>query len=108
MKATTNVAYYVANLTYALRHPDALMPRFLMLDSPRKDYGAGQDDLARAERIYRWMLTMEDTMHAGGPVGRPFQMLLVDNDIPPAVRPRVTEVQLERESPLISAASGSG
>jgi hypothetical protein len=51
MKTIVNIAYFLANLTWSLRDPTALLPRLLITDSPRKDHGAGAEDLRGAGRI---------------------------------------------------------
>jgi hypothetical protein len=100
MKATVNLAYYLSHLVFALREPTAVTPRFLMIDGLRKDFGAGAKDLARADMIYRVLLTQQDAMK--GPPPRHFQMLVVDNDLPAGVGERVHRIELDYETPLIS------
>ncbi len=98
MKATVNLAYYLSNLVFALREPDAVMPRFLMIDGLRKDFGSGREDLARAEHIYEFFEIRQRMM--SGPPARPFQLLIVDNDLP-ASQGNFNVLQLDYESPLI-------
>ncbi len=107
MKALVNIAYFLANLTWSLREPTALLPRLLIIDSPRKDHGAGAEDLEAADRIYGWMLRLLNMMRtprtAGA--GRPFQLIIADNDVPDEVRPHVGVLELGYDTPLISDAS---
>ena len=107
MKTIVNIAYFLANLTWSLREPTAMQPRLLIIDSPRKDHGAGAEDLRAADRIYQWMLRLQDTMRMPGPLGpdRPFQLIIADNDVPADVRARVRLLDLGYDTPLISEAS---
>ena len=79
----------------------------MIIDSPRKDHGAGAEDLRAADRIYQWMLRLQDTMRMPGPLGpdRPFQLIIADNDVPADVRARVRLLDLGYDTPLISEAS---
>jgi hypothetical protein len=107
MKVIVNIAYFVANLTWSLRHPEALLPRLLIIDSPRKDHGAGEEDMAAADRIYEWILRLQRAMASSGTSlrGRPFQFIIADNDLPAFVRDEAHVVALDYDSPLISDAS---
>lgn len=107
MKTIVNIAYFMTHLTWSLRDPTALLPRLLIVDSPRKDHGAGAEDLAAADRIYGWMLRLQRTMQQPGIVGRdrPFQIIIADNDVPDDVRSEVHLLELGYDSPLISDAS---
>lgn len=100
MKATVNLAYYLSNLVFSLRDRSSHMPRFLMIDGLRKDFGAGEQDLARADSIYRFLLTQQRTMT--GPVAATFQMLVVDNDLPAGYSSQFNVLELDYQSPLIS------
>jgi AAA domain-containing protein len=100
MKATTNVAYYLASFVTALRDHDILTPSFLMLDSIRKDYGGGEKDLARSDRIYRYLQTLQE-MRTQGPLPRDFQLIVVDNDLPDAFEGAFNTILIDPDRPLI-------
>ena len=72
MKTTTNVAYYPAVLVTALRDQDVLVPGFLMLDTIRKASGAGDEDLARSDRIYGYLQTLQEMRKPPRPLPRDF------------------------------------
>jgi hypothetical protein len=102
MKATANVAYYMAILVTALRDREVLTPRFLMLDSIRKDYGGGEKDLARAERIYDYLRTLQDMQHTPGALAADFQLIVVDNDLPKPFETAFNTIPIDPDRPLIS------
>jgi hypothetical protein len=101
MKATTNVAYYLAILVIAQRDRDVLTPSFLMLDSIRKDYGAGEKDLARAERIYTYLRGLQDARNQPGALAADFQLIVVDNDLPPEFEKAFNSILIDPDRPLI-------
>lgn len=79
MKTLVNDAYFLAGLTYALRAPaQTHLPRFMVIDSPRKNFGADAEDRSAADRIYRWLRRLQDRYGSSS-----FQLLVADNDIPP-------------------------
>ena len=101
MKATTNVAYYLAILVIAQRDRDVLTPSFLMLDSIRKDYGAGEKDLARAERIYGYLRGLQDARNQPGALAADFQLIVVDNDLPDEFEKAFNTILIDPDRPLI-------
>lgn len=101
MKATTNVAYYMAFLVTAMRDRDILMPNFLMLDSIRKDYGGGEKDLARSERIYDYLRTLQSMRTTQGSVSADFQLIVVDNDLPKSFENAFNTIPIDPDRPLI-------
>jgi hypothetical protein len=101
MKATTNVAYYLAILVIAQRDRDVLTPSFLMLDSIRKDYGAGEKDLARAERIYTYLRGLQDARNQPGALAADFQLLVVDNDLPSEFEDAFNTIVIDPDRPLV-------
>lgn len=101
MKATTNVAYYMALLVTALRDRDILMPNFLLLDSIRKDYGGGEKDLARSERIYDYLRTLQSMRTTQGAVSADFQLIVVDNDLPKSFESVFNTIPIDPDRPLI-------
>lgn len=102
MKTTTNVAYYLAVFVTGLRDREVLTPSFLMLDSIRKDSGSGFQDLARSDRIYSYLRTLQE-LRGGGPqaLARNFQLLVVDNDLPSKFEREFHTLRIDPESPLV-------
>jgi len=104
MKTTTNVAYYLAVFGLGLRDSEVLTPSFLMLDSIRKDSGSGVQDLARSDRIYAYLRTLQELRGSSTPVGRDFQLLVVDNDLPSAFEKTFNTMRIDPGSPLVRIA----
>lgn len=101
MKTTTNVAYYLAVLVSALRDQGVLVPGFLMLDSIRKASGAGKEDLARSDRIYGYLQTLQEMRKPPMPLPRDFQLIVVDNDMPKQFEARFNTIRIDLQNPLI-------
>lgn len=101
MKTTTNVAYYLAVFVTALRDQEILLPSFLMLDSIRKASGAGKEDLARSERIYAYLQTLQELRRPPRPLPRDFQLIVVDNDMPQQFESRFNTIRIDIQNPLI-------
>jgi hypothetical protein len=101
MKTTTNVAYYLAMLVTALRDQGVLVPGFLMLDSIRKASGAGKEDLARSDRIYGYLQTLQEMRKPPRPLPRDFQLIVVDNDMPRQFETRFNTIRIDVQNPLI-------
>ena len=101
MKTTTNVAYYLAVLVSALRDQGVLVPGFLMLDSIRKASGAGKEDLARSDRIYGYLQTLQEMRKPPRPLPRDFQLIVVDNDMPKQFGARFNTIRIDLQNPLI-------
>lgn len=101
MKTTTNVAYYLAVLVTALRDQDVLVPGFLMLDSIRKASGAGREDLARSDRIYGYLQTLQEMREPPRPLPRDFQLIVVDNDMPKQFESQFNMIRIDLQNPLI-------
>jgi len=101
MKTTTNVAYYLAVLVTALRDEGVLVPGFLMLDSIRKASGAGKEDLARSDRIYGYLQTLQEMRKPPRPLPRDFQLIVVDNDMPKQFETRFNTIRIDVQNPLI-------
>jgi AAA domain len=78
MKVFVNDAYFLAGLTFALRAPtDTYLPPFMVIDSPKKNFGAGSDDRGAADRFYRWLRRLQDQYGKSS-----FQLIVADNDVP--------------------------
>src|SRR6266508_100188 len=93
MRTIVNDAYHLAGLTYTLTHP-TLLPPLLIIDSPRKNLGSGPDDTAISFQIYRHFQRL------AGAYGDNFQLIVADNDVPPAMRD-LTSFTLDYDHPLI-------
>ncbi|HEX4345598.1 MAG TPA: AAA family ATPase [Solirubrobacteraceae bacterium] len=104
MKTTTNVAYYLANLVTALRDREILAPSFLMLDSIRKDSGSEGRDLVRAEHIYTYLRTLQDSRNNPGALAADFQLIVVDNDLPKEFESAFNVLRIDPDHPLIRLA----
>jgi hypothetical protein len=104
MKTTTNVAYYLANLVTALRDREILTPSFLMLDSIRKDSGSEGRDLVRAEHIYTYLRTLQDSRNNPGALAADFQLIVVDNDLPKKFESAFNVVRIDPDHPLMRLA----
>jgi len=105
MKTMVNVAYYLANLTYAIANVDSRLPRFMIIDSPRKNFGSGTADREHAAKIYERILTLQDVAQTRvGGLARPFQLIVADNDLPERFARRLGArrvLRLSYDSPLI-------
>jgi predicted nucleic acid-binding Zn-ribbon protein len=104
MKTTTNVAYYLANLVTALRDREILTPTLLMLDSIRKDSGSEGRDLVRAEHIYGYLRTLQDSRNNPGALAADFQLIVVDNDLPKEFESAFNVLRIDPDHPLIRRA----
>lgn len=105
MKTTTNVAYYLANLVTALRDRAILSPSLLMLDSIRKDSGSEGRDLVRAEHIYSYLRTLQDSRNNPGALAADFQLIVVDNDLPSEYARAFNVLRIDPDHPLIRLAN---
>lgn len=101
MKTTTNVAYYLAVSVTGLRDREVLTPNFLMLDSIRKASGAGKQDLARSDRIYTYLQTLQELRGGSQPLARDFQLIVVDNDLPGKFEDTFNVMRIDPSSPLV-------
>lgn len=107
MKALVNTSYFLAGLTYAIRGYPTLLPRFMMIDSPRVHHGANPTDRRAGERIYRWLMRLQQALNDKAPFlgERTFQLIVADNDMPRFVRGLHVR-RLSREEPLLSDVPG--
>lgn len=96
MKMMTNVAYHLALLTYGLANRIPSIPDFLIVDSPRKNLGSSEQDQAHAAAFYRWITALTQAYE-----GR-FQLIVADNDEPPAGTRLATHLRLSHENPLVA------
>jgi TolA-binding protein len=103
VKTMINDAYYLANVMTALQQPSAIhLPGFLIIDSPRKNFGSGQADRDTGQRIYS---LIEALQAANGPA---LQMLIADNDLPRKFHRSFKVVTLSYDNPLLKAIEHPG
>jgi hypothetical protein len=102
-RAALSIAYSLALLNYTLENALATLPSLLMVDSPQKNYGANQGDKALAHRVYERFLDLmqERDKWATGALRRPYQLIIVDNDIPDDIASRITVHRFTRENGFI-------
>lgn len=107
MKAIVNSAYFLAGLTFAIRGYPTLLPRFMMIDSPRVHHGNSTTDRDAGGRVYRWLVRLQDALNSDARFlqGRSFQLILADNDVPGFVR-GLHRKPLSREAPLLEDIPG--
>lgn len=94
-KTIVNLAYHLANLTYALASPDVRMPALLLLDSPRKNVGREREDIAVSEAIYARLRAIQTGY------GDKAQIIMADNDLPSSARRWIKEIPLSYDQPLV-------
>lgn len=87
-RTAVSVAYSLTLMMYALEDPTRFqLPQMLILDSPQKNLGRNDHDQDLATRIYRWIIDyFEVRREALGGRYETFQLVIVDNNIPTAVR----------------------
>jgi small-conductance mechanosensitive channel len=100
-KTMVNVAYHLALLTVALARRDTYLPALLVLDTPRKNLGAGYDQ-TYANRIYRQVVALADAYR-----GR-FQLVIADNDPPLLPIADSEAIDLDYDHPLIPGVEHPG
>lgn len=97
VRTAINVAYRMTFLSYALLTGVTDLPSLLIIDSPRKNVGYGDEDQELIGRLYTHFLE-----HISN--SRAHQVIIVDNDLPslPAqLRRRMHTIELTREDPLV-------
>jgi hypothetical protein len=57
--------------------------------------------MARADRIYRSLLTLEESRRRAAALIRDFQVIVVDNDLPPGYGNKFNKIELSVEEPLV-------
>ncbi|MCW2983432.1 MAG: sle [Conexibacter sp.] len=103
VKTMINDAYYLANLTTALQQPAAvLLPGFLIIDSPQKNFGSNKADRDSGRRVYSRI----DVLRAE--YGENVQIIIADNDLPTEFRKNFRVVKLSYEKPLLEAVAHPG
>jgi hypothetical protein len=99
-RAAVSIAYSLALLTYVREQEDAKLPAFLMVDSPQKNLGSNQEDKALSRRVYARFIDYMSELDEGYR-RRPFQVIIVDNDIPAEIRRRIKVVDFSRGNGFI-------
>ncbi|PRW62183.1 hypothetical protein [Actinopolyspora mortivallis] len=92
VKCAIAVAYSVALMSYAIKFGPCDMPMLLVIDSPRKNVGNNDEDLAFSRRIYRNFL---DQIAVRGELARPYQVIVADNDLPEDIAKQVKLVSFD-------------
>ena len=92
LKTMASFAYFVAALQVRLRGEPSLLPRFMMIDSPRKNFGKNPVDEASMARFYRTLATLARMSSASE-----FQVIVGDNDSPSQERDQFGLIELSSE-----------
>ena len=102
-RSAVSIAYSLTLLTYALENELAKLPALLIIDSPQKNFGANEDDKKLAHRVYERFLdyTSELKDVKEGQFYRPFQLIIVDNDLHTDIRRRIKVHQFTHENGFI-------
>lgn len=102
-RAAVSIAYSLTLLFYTLENELAHLPGLLIIDSPQKNFGSNKVDKALAHRVYDRFLDYTSELRGidKGRFHRPFQLIIVDNDIHPDIRRRVKVHQFDRDDGFI-------
>jgi hypothetical protein len=97
-RSAVAIAYSLTLLIYTLGNELAQLPSLLMIDSPKKNFGANDDDSALAKRVYDGFLNARSLRAdlKDDRFDRPYQLIIVDNDIHEDVEKRVLVHRFER------------
>lgn len=104
VRTAINVAYRMTFLSHALVSGATDLPSLLIIDSPRKNVGYGEEDQQLIARLYEHFLDHIAGARTGTPHARPHQVIIVDNDLPslsPRLRRQMHTIELTRENPLV-------
>ncbi|MEU5798720.1 AAA family ATPase [Streptomyces sp. NPDC047813] len=105
VRCAINVVYRMAFLSYALVTGATDLPSFLVIDSPRKNVGYGDDDQELVGRLYTHFLDHIAGVRSGGALRtRPHQIIIVDNDLPQLPKRLLDQmhvIELSRDNPLV-------
>lgn len=77
MKTVASFAYFLAALQIRLAGEPSLLPRFMMIDGPRKGHGRNEADEAAMLRFYRTLANFARLSSQSD-----FQVIVADNDTP--------------------------
>jgi hypothetical protein len=101
-KSAVSIAYSLSLLTYTLHNALSRLPSLLIIDSPRKNFGSNRDDQQLAHRVYeRFLDHMEFLKDMPDKFHRPFQLVIIDNDIHPDIRKRVKVHEFKHDQGFI-------
>ncbi|NUT52008.1 MAG: hypothetical protein HOV94_32650 [Saccharothrix sp.] len=102
-RAAVSIAYSLTLLTYALENALVTLPSLLMIDSPQKNYGANSHDKSLAHRVYERFLDLMDDRRGWGDkrFARPYQVIIVDNDIHKDIADRILVHTFDRDNGFI-------
>ncbi|OKJ45953.1 hypothetical protein AMK27_40055 [Streptomyces sp. CB02009] len=104
VRTAINVVYRMAFLSYALVTGVTDLPSLLIIDSPRKNVGFGQDDQELIGRLYAHFLDHIAGVRSGATRTRPHQIIIVDNDLPKLPKRLLDQmhtIELSREDLLV-------
>ena len=102
-RSAVSIAYSLTLLTYTLENALAKLPGLLIIDSPQKNFGSNRDDKALAHRVYDRFLDYTSELRGlgEGRFYRPFQLIIIDNDIHADIRKRVKVHQFNHDNGFI-------
>ena len=101
-KSAVSIAYSLTLLTYTLGNALAKLPALLIIDSPRKNLGFNEDDQGLARRVYeRFLDQMADRRNLPDKFHRPYQLIIVDNDLHAEMRQRVKVYEFKHDQGFI-------
>lgn len=107
MRVTANIAYHAALLRHALTAGDTWLPSILIIDSPQRNLGANRTDRAHASRVYQMFQDLKQSRgdlpgYTGSSMtSRPFQLIVVDNDVPGDITGGVRHIKFSHDEPLV-------
>lgn len=100
-RSAVSIAYSLALLTYAREDADSDLPTLLMVDSPKKNFGSNKDDAALARRVYQGFIDYMTELSGDSRFHRPYQLMIVDNDIHPDIEQGIHVVRFKRDQGFI-------
>lgn len=95
----TQVAYWIALITVAIRRGDTYYPAFLLIDSPRLALNTAE---ALAVALYRRMVNLAQSLP-----GR-LQLIVADNELPKDDRRNAREIKFDYNNPTVSTIQHPG
>ncbi|MEV6261191.1 AAA family ATPase [Streptomyces sp. NPDC051784] len=94
-KTIVNLAYHLANLQYAILHDEVAYPTLLIVDSPRKNVGQTEEDMAVGRQTYLSFLRLQAER------GSAFQIIVADNSIPGGLPSEYSELHFTYDAPVV-------
>ncbi|KAF0646877.1 MULTISPECIES: hypothetical protein [Streptomyces] len=104
MRTAIDAACRMTFLSHALVIGAAGLPFLLVIGSPRKSVGSGNEDQQLIARLYAHFPDRVAGARSGTPHVRPHQVVIVDNDLsslPARLRRRMRTIELTWGSPLV-------